>query len=198
MNPFELIGKTILITGASSGIGRETAIQCSNMGANVIVVGRNEERLSECFSHLKGDSNIQIISDLTKQEEIEHLIINIPNVDGIVLCAGSKKSAPLFSATRIRFDEVFNINFFAPIELLRLLILRGKLKPNSSVVFISSVGGNHSFLPNGIIYGTSKAAIESAMRFCASELAPYDIRVNSVTPAKVHPKLITTTDSTID
>lgn len=185
MNPFELYGKTILVTGASSGIGRETAIQCSNLGANVIVTARNNERLTECFNSLKGGSNMKIISDLTNQIDIERIVAGIPKITGVVFCAGMRMSAPLLSSTKEKYDEVFNVNFFAHVELLRLLVENNKLKHEGSVVFVSSVGGTHSFQTGGMIYGASKAAIESTMKFCAKELAPKKIRVNSVTPAKI-------------
>lgn len=186
MNPFELYGKTILVTGASSGIGRETAIQCSNLGANVIVTARNQERLTGCFNSLKGDSNMKIISDLTNQEDVERIVAGIPEITGVVLCAGTRMSAPFLSSTKEKYNEVFNVNFFVHVELLRLLVERNKLTHEGSVVFVSSVGGTRSFQSGGMIYGASKAAIEATMKFCARELAPKRIRVNSVTPAKIN------------
>lgn len=185
MNPFELIGKTILITGASSGIGKETAIQCSNMGANVIVTARNAKRLDECFRDMSGNQNVQIIADLTKRADIENIVNEIPKIDGLVLCAGNKESACFPFSTKDKIDDVFNINFYSPLELLRLIVNNDKLRSGGSVVFVSSVGGTHSFQTGGLIYGVSKAAITSAMKFCARELSSKKIRVNCVTPAKV-------------
>lgn len=185
MNPFELIGKTILVTGASSGIGRETAIQCSNLGARVIVTARNEERLTECFHLLKKEA-IMVVADLTNKEDVERLVAEIPEINGIVLCAGRRMSSPFMLSTKEKFDEVFDVNYFAPVELLRLIVENNKIKQGGSVVFVSSVGGTHSFQTCGMIYGVSKAAINSTMRFCARELATENIRVNSVTPAKVN------------
>ena len=95
-NPFSLDGKTVLITGASSGIGRETAIQCSNLGARIIITGRNEDRLTDTLSSLKGNSNNMIISDLTSQEDLERLVAEVPLVNGVVLCAGRGVQCELF------------------------------------------------------------------------------------------------------
>lgn len=189
-NPFSLEGKTILVTGASSGIGQKTAIECSKMGAKMVITGRNEERLSETFSMLEGAGHIQRLAELTSQEDINSLIEGLPTLDGLVLCAGSGITKPFQFCTREQFDKVFNINFFAPVELLRLLVKKKILIKSSSVVFVSSIGGVRSFNPGNGVYGASKAALNSTMKFCAVELAPKKIRVNSVNPGMVHTKLI--------
>lgn len=189
-NPFGLNGKTILVTGASSGIGRETAIQCSYLGANVVITSRSKERLTECFNLLKGNSNTMIVADITNQEDVDRLVAEIPEIDGVVLCAGRRMAVPFLLSTKEKYDEVFSVNYFAPVELLRLLVLYRKLKQDGSAVFVSSVGGTLSFQAGNMIYGASKAAVNSTMRYCARELAPKKIRVNCVTPAKVNTKPI--------
>ena len=189
-NPFSLEGKTVLITGASSGIGRETAIQCSKLGATVVLTARNEERLNETYSQLEGSGHIQILAELTDPEQVMSLVDSLPVLDGIVLCAGKGMTLPFPFCTREKYDEVFDVNFFAPVELLRLLVKKKKTAKESSVVFVSSVGGNTSFnLGNGV-YGASKAALNSTMKFCARELAAKKIRVNSVNPGMVNTNLI--------
>ena len=189
-NPFSLEGKTILVTGASSGIGQETSIQCSKMGAKVIITARNEERLKETLSMLNGMGHRMILAELTNQAELENLVENIENIDGLVLCAGKGMTSPFPFSTRGKYDEIFKINFFAPVELLRLLIKKKKLQKSSSVVFVSSIGGNGSFSLGNGVYGASKAAINSTMKFCARELAAKKIRVNTVNPGMVNTKLI--------
>ena len=189
-NPFSLEGKTILVTGASSGIGKTTAIECSKMGASVIITGRNEERLQETVDQLQGEGNQQIIADLTKQEDIENVVSFVPNLNGLALCAGIPKTLPFPFCTRENFDEVFNINFFSPVELLRLLVKKKKLVKESSVVFVSSIGGVRAYGASNSIYGASKSAIDSIMKTCARELAVKKIRVNSVNPGMVDTKLI--------
>lgn len=189
-NPFSLEGKTILITGASSGIGQETAIQCSKLGAKLIITARNEERLNETLSQLDGEGHQMILSELTNATDVENLVATTDNLSGVVLCAGKGMTSPFPFSTREKYDEIFNINFFAPVELLRLLVKKKKLQKESSVVFVSSIGGNGSYSLGNGVYGASKAAICSTMKFCARELAPKKIRVNSVNPGMVNTRLI--------
>lgn len=189
-NPFSLEGKTVLITGASSGIGRETAIECSKLGATVVLTARNEERLNETYRQLEGSGHIQILAELTDPEQVMSLVDSLPVLDGIVLCAGKGMTLPFPFCTREKYDEVFDVNFFAPVELLRLLVKKKKTAKESSVVFVSSVGGNTSFNLGNAVYGASKAALNSTMKFCARELAAKKIRVNSVNPGMVNTNLI--------
>ena len=189
-NPFSLVGKTILITGASSGIGQETAIQCSKLGAKVIITARNEERLKETFSQLEGAGHTLLLAELTNQEDVERLVGEVCELHGLVLCAGKGMTSPFPFSTRDKYDEIFNVNFFAPVELLRLLVKKKKLVKDSSVVFVSSIGGIGSFSLGNGVYGASKAALNSTMKFCARELAAKKIRVNSVNPGMVNTKLI--------
>ena len=189
-NPFSLEGKTILVTGASSGIGQETAVQCSKLGAKVIVTARNEERLNETLSQMEGDGHRIVLAELTQQADLEKLVDDIDSLNGVVLCAGKGMTSPFPFSTKEKFDTVFEINFFAPVELLRLLVKKKKLAKEASVVFVSSVGGNFSFNVGNGVYGASKAALNSIMKFCAKELAPKKIRVNSVNPGMVNTKLI--------
>lgn len=189
-NPFSLNGKTILITGASSGIGRCTAIECSKMGARVIITGRNVERLLETFQMLKGEGHNKIIGDLVNEADVNNLVQTIDPIEGLVLCAGKGMTSPFAFCNRERFDNIFNVNFFAPVELLRLLVKKKKLTKDSSVVFVSSIGGVSAFSVGNSVYGASKAALTSTMKTCAHELAPKRIRVNSVNPGMVNTKLI--------
>ena len=189
-NPFSLEGKTVMVTGASSGIGQETAIQCSKMGAKVIVTARNEERLKETLSQLYGEGHQMILAELTNQEDVERLVGEVPALQGLVLCAGRGMTSPFPFSTRDKYDEIFDVNFFAPVELLRVLVKKKKLEKESSVVIVSSVGGNMSFNIGNGVYGASKAALNSTMKFCAKELATKKIRVNSVNPGMVNTKLI--------
>ncbi len=189
-NPFSLVGKTILVTGASSGIGQETAIQCSKMGAKVIITARSEDRLKETSSQMEGGYHQIIIADQTNQTEMESLVAQIGLLNGLVLCAGKPKTLPFQFCTREHFDEVFDINFFAPVELLRLLVKKKKMAKDSSVVFVSSIGGVRAYGASNAIYGASKSAIDSVMKTSARELAAKKIRVNSVNPGMVETKLI--------
>lgn len=192
-NPFNLEGKTILVTGASSGIGRSTAIKAAKMGATLITTARNAERLQETFDALEGQGereHKQIIADLTNKDDLTNLIADVPFLNGLVLCAGKGLTLPIQFATREKFDDIFNINFFAPVELLRMLFKKKKLQKGSSVVLLSSLGGTQIFSGGNGIYGASKAALNTIMKFAAKEFAPRKVRVNSICPGMVDTPLI--------
>ena len=189
-NPFSLAGKTILVTGASSGIGRETALMCARMGAGMVITGRNADRLGETFDQLESSNKTQVLADMTAKEDIEYLVASLPPLDGAVLCAGNSRTMPLQFGTREKFDDMFNVNFFAPIELLRLMYKKKVLQKGASVVLIASIGGTHSFMPGNGVYGASKAALNSVMKYAAREYASRKIRVNSICPGMVDTPLI--------
>lgn len=189
-NPFSLEGKTILVTGASSGIGQGCAVMAAQMGAKLILSGRNEERLQETLSQLEGEGHSLFAGDLTDATVIERLVSEVPTLNGVVFSAGISMTAPFTFSTREKFDKVFNVNFFSPVELLRLLVKKKKLVAESSVVFISSVGGNFGFSVGNGVYGASKAALNSISRLCSLELAPKKIRVNSICPGMVDTPLV--------
>jgi len=189
-NPFSLVGKTILVTGASSGIGRATAIECSKMGAKLIISGRNEENLNETFDLLIGDNHSKIVLDLLISDSVTNLVNYTSVIDGLVLCAGIGKTSPFQFCDKKVIDEVFNINFYSQIELLRLIVKSKKLKKESSVVFVSSIGGVVKFNIGNSVYSASKAAINAMMKVIALELSNKKIRVNSVNPGMVDTKLL--------
>ena len=188
-NPFTLKGKTILVTGASSGIGQATAVECAQMGAEVVITGRDTERL-QATADLMGNLKAQIAADLTNQEDVERLVAALPPLDGAVLCAGNSTTLPLQFGSREKFDEMFSVNFFAPVELLRLMYKKKVLQKGASVVLIASIGGTHSFMPGNGVYGASKAALNSLMKYAAREYASRKIRVNSICPGMVDTPLI--------
>lgn len=190
MNPFSLQDKTILVTGASSGIGKYTAIECSKMGANVILTARNVERLTETLSMMEGENHKIVVCDQTIEEQIEGLVKEIVKIDGLFLCSGIGKTLPFQFCSKDKFNEVYDVNFFAPIELLRLLVKKKKLADKASVIFVSSVAGSGSFNIGNSVYGSSKAALNSMMKFCAVELAKKQIRVNCICPGMIDTPLI--------
>ena len=189
-NPFSLEGKTILVTGASSGIGQASAIEASKLGARVIVCGRNKERLEQTLNMLEGDNSSCFEGDLLEQDVVERLVKEVPVLDGVVLSAGKGLTLPFPFCTREKFDDIFNINIFSPVELLRLLTKKKKLNQNSSVVIIVSIGGTHVHSVGNSIYGASKSALQSIVNFAAMELAPKKIRVNGICPGMVNTPLI--------
>lgn len=124
-NPYRLEGKTILVTGASSGIGQGIAIECAKAGAKVILNGRNIERLNETLSQLQPNDHIIIPSDLSTQDGIDKLIADCPILDGVVLSAGIPKICNVKHITRSVIEDVVNVNTFAPV-LLTSGLLKGK------------------------------------------------------------------------
>jgi len=189
-NPFSLSGKTILVTGASSGIGQETAVQCSKLGAKIIITGRNEERLNETFALLQGAGHLILKADLSTADNASKLAEACPQIDGLALCSGRSFTSPFLFCDQEKYEEVFGTNFFAPVQLLRVLVKTKKLGKGGSVVFVSSTGGNQRCVNGNSIYGATKAAITATMRFCARELAPKKIRVNAVNPSMVNTPLV--------
>ena len=188
-NPFSLVGKTILITGASSGIGQATAIECSKLGATCVITGRNEERLNETLSHMVGDGHISIVADISKHEGINNLVESSPKIDGLVNNAGININKPIKFYNQDDLNFVFQTNTFAPMLVVKEFFKKKKLNDGGSIVFTSSVAAFSSKPGNGI-YGASKAAIMSYMHYCARELAQKKIRANSVHPAMVETPLI--------
>lgn len=188
-NPFSLQGKRILVTGATSGIGRQTAIECSKMGASVVATGRNEERLNETLALLATPGE-GIIADLTQTEDLTSLASNVGKVDGVVLCAGVGVIMPVKFATPEKITNLFQINFFSQVELLRLLQKKKSINNGGSVVAISSIGGPYAINFGNGPYGASKSALLTWMKFVAQEFAARQIRVNCICPGMIHTPLV--------
>jgi NAD(P)-dependent dehydrogenase (short-subunit alcohol dehydrogenase family) len=190
-NPFSLKDRIVLITGASSGIGRATAIECSKMGANVIITARNEERLEETYSLLCGTGHMKIIADLAISEEIEKLAESVGKINGLVNNAGiNKLLLPQFINEK-DLNETFQINTIAPILLTQKLLKKKKLLDGSSIVFTSSIVGVYGVSPANSMYSASKGAINGFMRNVALDLLKKGIRCNSVNPGTIETELIT-------
>jgi NAD(P)-dependent dehydrogenase (short-subunit alcohol dehydrogenase family) len=184
-NPYSLKGKTILITGASSGIGRITAIECSKLGAIVFINGRNEERLERTFSLLKGKGHQKILADLSTKEGLQILIDSLPELDGCVNNAGIVKTVPTTFVTGEKYDEVLNINTRTPILLTTQLVKTKRLRKGSSIVFTSSISGTKCVSYGNVVYSVSKAAIEGFVKNAALDLSTKKIRVNCVSPGMI-------------
>lgn len=189
-NPFTLKGKKILITGASSGIGRATAIECSKLGATLFITGRDTQRLNETLNSLEGLEHTAIVADLTDESELISLIEELKDLDGCVNNAGVNISAPVQFINDEKLSRTFDVNTFAPINLTTLLVKKKKLNKGSSIVFTSSIAGVcRSSIANSM-YSASKGAINGFMKNAALELAAKEIRVNSVNPGMVKTTLI--------
>lgn len=188
-NPFSLEGKVILVTGASSGIGRSTAVECSRLGAKLIITARNEVRLTETLGMLEGTEHQMILADLTDTDELTKLVEGIPQIDGFVCNAGINKRRPIGSIKEEVMRDIFETNLFACIHLTKAIMKSKKLNRNGSMVFVSSMAARQVTTGNSV-YAASKAAIESFSRSCALEYSSKGIRSNAVLPGMVETPLV--------
>ncbi len=185
MNAFDLTGKRILVTGASSGLGRQCAITASQYGATVVITGRNQERLLETFAQLTGPDHQWLLADLTNETEITHLVDHLPSVNGVVYSIGISDLSPARFIKAEDISKTFNISYNASVLLTSHLLTRKKLLHNAcSLVFISSISTRYPFV-GGAMYISAKAALEAYARVLALELASKGIRSNSICPAFV-------------
>lgn len=187
-NPFSLENKTVLVTGASSGIGRATAIECSKMGATVIITARNKERLQEAFDALDrsfGQEHLQVIADMSTEGAVHQLADSMPVLDGVSLNAGIVKTLPIKFINGEALNEVLNVNMICPVLLAQRLLKKKKLHRGSSVVFTSSIGGVMISTVGNTMYGVSKGGLNAFMKGFALEMASNGIRSNSVNPGFV-------------
>ena len=184
-NPYSLAGKTILVTGASSGIGKVVAQECAKMGASLVISGRNPERLHETFVSLEGGGHIEIVADLLQYEDIESLTGQCPLLDGFSNNAGITKILLLKNLQRKYLEEIMNTNAIAPILLTQLLTKKKKWKKPSSIVFTSAISGNYCVHYGESMFAASKGAVCGFAKGAALDLATQNIRVNCVTPGVI-------------
>ena len=187
-NPFSLKGKSILVTGASSGIGRSIAIECSRMGAKVLLTARNKERLGETLNQMENQvQHKMILGDLSMGEDLSKIVDVVSEpLDGLVQCAGFTIPKPFQFLSEKDMDGVMGVNFKAPALLTQQLLKKKKLKKGCSIVFISSISGVWVSSVGGSLYSASKGAVNGIMKGMAIELAAKSIRVNSINPGMIN------------
>lgn len=182
----QMAGKHILITGGASGIGRQTAITLSELGARVSVMDLQEEGLKETLSLLSGEGHTIHVADLSQIDSLEPLVVNIVReagpFDGFVHCAGIVKNLPLINYKFERLHRIMLVNFYSYFEIIRILSKKGRFNEGMSIVGISSVAATQGAAAQAA-YGASKAAMNGAMRCLAKELGEKGIRLNTVLPA---------------
>lgn len=191
-NPYSLEGKTVLVTGAGSGIGRATSIECSKLGATMVLVDINPQTVQETLAMLANQElNHQFfVCDLTSDEALDELVANVPDLTGLVNNAGINKLLPPNFINRNDIDKIFSINTFAPIFLTQKLLKKKKLKPGASIVFTSALNGVYSSSPANSMYSASKGAINGFMKNLALDLAAKKIRCNSVNPGMIETEIL--------
>lgn len=189
-NPFSLGGKTILVTGASSGIGRSIAIEASKLGATLIIAGRDKERLNETYASLIGDNHLQFIADLNKSEAVDNLVDSLPSINGVVLALGVGDCLPFQFVKKERLYRIFETNFFTPVILIQKLLKGKKVRKNSSIVFLSSIDGPVTVHIGNSMYAASKGAVSAMVRGMAVDLASKEIRVNALLPGMIETPFI--------
>lgn len=188
-NPFSLEGKNILVTGASSGIGQQIAISCSKMGARVILIGRNEERLEETRSQMENDGHLVCSYDLTNIEQMKGLVSDIISktgpLNGVVNCAGIS-TTNLFKLTKPdELNKFFLTNVYSGFFLTQECTKMGNFsKEGGSIIFLSSIAGSFGEVGKST-YGMTKAALLNLSKHLACEMARKKIRVNTISPGAI-------------
>ncbi|MEA3445708.1 MAG: SDR family oxidoreductase [Bacteroidota bacterium] len=196
MKQFSLEGKTILVTGASSGIGKQVAISVAAAGAKVCITGRNRERLEECFNTLQGGGHHLHVADLIDEDAVNLLVDELDKLDGVVFSAGITTHKPAKFIRGKDFNQIFDVNFRAPVLLTGRLLKKKKINENSSFVFMSSIASEKAYF-GGALYSSTKSAIETYSRTLALELAPKKIRSNCLLPTFVKTPMVEGAGETI-
>lgn len=195
-NPFSLEGKTILVTGAASGMGKATAVTCAKMGAAIVAADYNEEGLAVVMKELEGDGHLSFVLNLADENTWSRLLNDAPVLDGIANCAGIANMNPFNFISREEMDKVFNVNFFGPVLLTKSLLKAKKLNKGGSVVFVASIDGPRVVHAGNSVYSAGKSALVGMARNMAIDLASKKIRVNCILPGTTDTPLIRTSNVT--
>lgn len=189
MNNYNLNGKRILITGASSGIGKEVAVLAAEFGAELIITGRNIDRLKQTFSLLKPDNHKVIVADLTNKEDIERLVVQTGKIDGLVHSAGIAAYMPVQFIGENNVDEMLKINYIAPVLLTAKIMRKKNINNGGSIVFLSSIITRFPVF-GAALYASSKSALEGFAKTLAVEVGPKKIRSNCLSPTFVETSML--------
>ncbi len=190
MGTSKFSGKTVLVTGASSGIGRQAAIMLSRQGGTVVVSGRDPQKLDETFGLLDGKGHLALTADLTEESQVTELVASLPQLNGVVYCAGIIGPTPAKFIRPEDIRKMMGINFKAPVLITAAILRKNLLENNSSIVFMSTIATQHPYF-GGSLYNSSKAALESYAKTLALELIGKGIRSNCLSPGLVNTPMIT-------
>jgi NAD(P)-dependent dehydrogenase (short-subunit alcohol dehydrogenase family) len=176
--------KNILVTGASSGIGKQIAITAASIGATVTLIGRNSERLEETKALMAGEGHQVLALDLTNSKCFEIIVANSKPYDGVVFNAGIVDYMPVKFLNAEKINQIFSTNLNSQMLLSQQLLKSKLVCKKGSLVFISSISSKLG-VPGTALYAASKAALSAFAKVLASEVAPQGIRSNSVCPGIV-------------
>ena len=190
MNPFSVEGKIILITGAASGIGKATALQCAEMGAKLILLDLNEEGLKKVKDEIPSGVVEIMAINLTDFDSMRAMVAELPKLDGVASNAGIFYSMMAKLSEKKDMEKIFEINTFSHINLIQQLMEQKKLNKGASIVFTSSMSGVYCGAVGGSLYGATKSALAGYAKALAIELAPRGIRVNTIHPGMINTPLI--------
>lgn len=195
-NPFSLEGKCILVTGASSGIGRGIAVACAQMGAQVVLSGRNESRLHETLDSMEGERHLVLCGDLNSEDIRNEIVEKMPALNGVAYCAGISQIQMAKFMDLSSLEGIFQTNVFSPLMLNTLLLKKKKIQKNSSIIFISSISGVYRSQIGEGCYGATKAALVGFVKSLALEVSVQGIRVNTIHPGVVETPLLEVSNGT--
>lgn len=188
LNPLSMTGKTVLLTGASTGIGRATAQLLAGLGARVILNGRNETALETTLQLLAGGDHQVAPFDMAQTDELAAWVTNLSKqygyLDGFVHCAGVQITRSVRTFEQSFFDETMHVNLASALAITKGFRQKRDRTKQGSIVLVASIAGLIGQAGN-IVYGASKAGLMSATRGLAMELLRDNIRVNCVAPALI-------------
>jgi len=192
-NLFSLNGKNIIITGASSGIGKQCAITCSHYGASAIIIGRNEDRLKETYNLLQGRDHLYYLLDIKKYNDLNSIINDavkrLGPISGFIHSAGVEITKPFKVMNPDDYTDLFSVNVISAFEISKIILKKKYSAENLSLVFISSI---MSVLgqPGKVGYCSSKGALISGVKALAIEYASRNVRANCISPAIIETEMV--------
>ncbi|MBO9648002.1 MAG: SDR family oxidoreductase [Variovorax sp.] len=188
-DPFSLAGKRVLVTGASSGIGRQIAISCAQMGAQLVITGRNQARLEETAAAMVGEGHTLITADLAQQADLDRIVGESGVVNGVAHAAGISRLVPFRMINQAHLNDIFGSNTYGPMLLTKGLLAKKRIAASGSILFVASVASHIGPMASGA-YAASKAALLGMVRTLGMEVAKQGIRANCIAPGYVRTPLL--------